>query len=378
MSSKRGSEEVESESVPKIVEEDEVVVEEEDKKALEEDEIATLSQNLVKNDEIEQPETKSASQLAREEFRQQHFEKLKTENKVYLTIGRMNPPTPGHKLLIKGMIREALANGLSQVSIILSSTLDADKNLLFGEEKRRFIYKIIERIKQEIIEEASSEGGGGEGGGGGPGGGPDIEAQINEFVVEIICMDDPTLQVLGKHPIIKSLRYILSLYGNDEREEGNKPKIVLKIGQDRANDYNWLPKSFPTNEFAIEPIPRDVGAISATYVRSLVSPGDNEHANKSHFLEIMKPTGLEEVEIAEIYGIIYDVKKQGSAVEEQEQQPKKKSSKKESAGGRTQKQGKRYKTKQSRYRYGRKSRRRSRRKKRHHYHMSTLPGSRSH
>jgi len=371
-------EESQAQPVPAIVPEDRDPEEEEETEKLIPAETDALSQNLKENDEIEEPEKLSLSQLAREELRVRHSQGLQSENKVYVTIGRMNPPTPGHKIVIKEMIKEALSNGLSQVSIILSSTFDDDKNLLYGEEKRRFLYKIIDRIKKEIIRESA-----GGGSGGGAGGGPDIEAQLNEFFVEIICMDDPTLELLGKHPIVKSLRYILSLYGNDERAE--KPEIILTIGQDRADDYNWLSKSFSNNTFHIQPILRDVGAISATYVRGLVSPGVNEEENRNSFFGVMRETGLTEEEIGEIYKIIHDVK---IAKGTKKQKASKKSSAgggepaggEGSAGGRTKKLRKRYKTKRRRYRNGRSKKSRSKRRhsKRHCNYVSSLSRPRSH
>ena len=53
---------------------------------------------------------------------------LNEETTILLTIGRMNPPTTGHLLLIKTMLQQALRENLSQINIILSHSQDTKKN----------------------------------------------------------------------------------------------------------------------------------------------------------------------------------------------------------------------------------------------------------
>ena len=51
---------------------------------------------------------------------------LNEETTILLTIGRMNPPTTGHLLLIKTMLQQALRENLSQINIILSQVIQRD------------------------------------------------------------------------------------------------------------------------------------------------------------------------------------------------------------------------------------------------------------
>lgn len=52
------------------------------------------------------------------------------------TVGRMNPPTPGHFHLIEKMFEKAIENRVAKIHIILSSKTDCEKNPLEPEEKR--------------------------------------------------------------------------------------------------------------------------------------------------------------------------------------------------------------------------------------------------
>ena len=44
------------------------------------------------------------------------------DKSVLFTIGRMNPPTPGHKKLVKQMMEDALKNDIRVVFVNLTST----------------------------------------------------------------------------------------------------------------------------------------------------------------------------------------------------------------------------------------------------------------
>jgi hypothetical protein len=215
------------------------------------------------------------------------------DNTIYVTIGRMNPPTTGHRLLIKSMIERALGEGLHQVNIILSSTLDNKKNLLEDDRKRGLLYQMLgepsdiapdippNSIFGELIEERKAT----------------IE-QMREFHVEIVCMDDPTDDSFGRNPILKSLRYILSKYnlsGFRRRE------VKLMIGGDRANDYDWV--TLPDNicsGIEIIALERPEGGMSATKIREYI-----DHGDKATYLESMRPTGISESNLEEIYNEMY-------------------------------------------------------------------------
>jgi hypothetical protein len=99
---------------------------------------------------------------------------MNLENTVIFTIARMNPPTPGHLFLIENMIDMALKENVNQINIILSSTVDSEKNPIECEEKRRILYNsALNKAKQMLIEEM-----------------PENNIQINNINIEIICLND--------------------------------------------------------------------------------------------------------------------------------------------------------------------------------------------
>ena len=283
----------------------------------------------------------------------------------------MNPPTAGHRELIKHMVKNALFSGLTQVNIVLSSTLDTTKNILEDEEKRGIIYEMIshpsfgheiltemepiyrqneENIKsifgdsffEEVIQICQ-----------------DFNSAIyyDKFRVEVICMADPTVPTLGTNPITKSLKYILGLYQNPSDGSTSLKQVRLIVGQDRAGDFEWITKSFPDLPFAIEALPRPEGAISAPEVRGYIANGD-----EASYIRVMAPMNLREETLGRIWGQI--------------------SARLQKGGNRKSSIKNRYKTKRLRHRYGRKSRRskrrKSRSKRRHRHYMPTLSRPSSH
>ena len=182
----------------------------------------------------------------------------------------MNPPTTGHLLLIKTMLQQALRENLSQINIILSHSQDTKKNPFHCEQKRNLlindnetIYQspgqipgqsqsMITLLKQQMMAEH-----------------PEQARQIEKIAVQIVCMNDNVNPEYGKHPIMKSITYILNdLYGYPR--EGLT--IKLFVGQDRVKDYGWIKKYLETlepNAVAMEIVglPRPEGAMSATQMR---------------------------------------------------------------------------------------------------------------
>jgi hypothetical protein len=71
---------------------------------------------------------------------------------IIFTIGRMNPPTPGHFDLIENLFIHALKHHLRHIHIILSSKTDTCKNPLDPEYKREFLFAYaIPYIKEKLI-----------------------------------------------------------------------------------------------------------------------------------------------------------------------------------------------------------------------------------
>jgi nicotinic acid mononucleotide adenylyltransferase len=191
------------------------------------------------------------------------LQNLSSEAEMIFTIGRMNPPHSGHKILIKEMYKQAANRGLSQINIILSDTLDF-KNPIACSDKRYIIYRSLQNIKQEAIQELQLETG------------IDYSTQINDIWCEIICMDDLKDGTTRHFPIISELYYLLTPYMRENKDK--KLKITLVIGADRANSYNWiqtsLKKTYLNIEMTILAQNRPPGAVSATEIRKLVDAND--------------------------------------------------------------------------------------------------------
>ena len=121
---------------------------------------------------------------------------------------------------------------------------------------------------------------------------PEQAPQIEKIAVQIVCMNDNVNPEYGKHPIMKSITYILNdLYGYPR--EGLT--IKLFVGQDRVNDYGWIKKYLETlepNAVAMEIVglPRPEGAMSATKMRQYALSN-----NWEEFKSNMVSTGLDEV-----------------------------------------------------------------------------------
>ena len=197
-------------------------------------------------------------------------------NTIIFTIGRMNPPTPGHMGLIKTLIERAIQFGENKVGIILSHSVDSEKNPLECKEKREFILSgMIDALKQQMKREGQFP--------------PD---KIEEVQVIIVCMDDPTPEEFGKHPILKSFSALFSQFGYE------KPNAYLIIGQDRATDYGWIQKSLgdKISSYQVEPLPRPEGAMSATEMRGYVKRGEYDT-----FLGKMRDTGIPDEKSTELY-----------------------------------------------------------------------------
>ena len=211
------------------------------------------------------------------------------DNTLIFTIGRMNPPTPGHMLLIEKLIHRAASLGQSKIGIILSHTQDLPKNPFTCEEKRKLLLSgIIQALKEQMKLNASSYA-------------PPISPEnIDRIEPIIICMDDITPPEFGPHRIIKSINAILSTYENPVE------RAILIIGEDRANDYGWvlesLAKRTPPIQGIVEALPRPPGAISATEIRGYAMSGD-----WPNFLAKMQSTGLSPDKLREVFDQLHEM-----------------------------------------------------------------------
>jgi hypothetical protein len=202
------------------------------------------------------------------------------ENTVIFTIGRMNPPTPGHIYLLENMMSIAINENVTQINVILSASLDNIKNPIECEEKRQILYNYGINAAKEILIDKN----------------PEKKEQIENIKTEIVCLDDITdPEKYGYHPIIAKLKYILTdIYGYPRLGL----KTILVIGEDRANDYiffkDMLMKWNPSIEFEKFIVGRPLNAMSATEMRNLATSATKENENK--FLNYMNSIGMKSEE----------------------------------------------------------------------------------
>ena len=204
-------------------------------------------------------------------------------NTVILTIARMNPPTPGHKDVMKRMLNEAYKSKLEdkdknvQIQIILSHSTGDKKNPIICPDKKKLVTNyVIPKIQQEMENEWSKT---------------DIPIQVH-------CMDDFPIPEGSKASILaNAVRNILP-----KSDFFTKTEIVLVIGQDRENSYDWLFTTLltnPNNSLRIISLDRVGNPISATEMRELTIREDkrltmpeNNKKNLQEFNLKMEPTGI--------------------------------------------------------------------------------------
>ncbi len=145
---------------------------------------------------------------------------------IIFTIARMNPPTPGHLLLVRRLIQEAITTGTDKVYILLSKT-DNDKenpldcrykqSILGNEEELDLTDTMIENEKQIMIDETTDE---------------DLRERIRQIKVITKCaVHGSPVSLIS--PLIKSTEY-----------EGKRLNLFLIIGIDRKELLDSIIKSF--------------------------------------------------------------------------------------------------------------------------------------
>jgi hypothetical protein len=210
-------------------------------------------------------------------------------NNIIFTIARMNPPTSGHMMLIKTMMNKAIdfmrQGNNAIVGIVLSHTVDDDKNPLSCEEKRDMllVYGMIDSAKDQIKQSLT---------------GPEKD-MVDNIRVIILCKDDTVVQEQKGNFPIQSINALVQLYGDIFTGVSKADtKLHLIIGEDRATSYDWLKKSL---NLTIEALPRPEGAMSATTMRNLV-----REDKLDEFKENMKSTGIDDESSERIFNILHE------------------------------------------------------------------------
>jgi hypothetical protein len=76
---------------------------------------------------------------------------VQNNNTIIFTISRMNPPTPGHLLLIKKLVEEAIRQNVSKVYVILSKTNDNNENPIECQEKINILSENVDAINNMVL-----------------------------------------------------------------------------------------------------------------------------------------------------------------------------------------------------------------------------------
>jgi hypothetical protein len=177
-----------------------------------------------------------------------HVEKETKDEKykMVFTIGRMNPPTSGHLKLISELMRLARENNLDNIGIVLSPSED-NKNPLSCYRKKQYISEMV--------------------------------SSISDIKTNIICKE-------SGFPM-SNIYELLHVSGVD-----NNSKMLLIIGEDRLNAFNWLKKYYPNLE--IRALDRPEGAMSATAIRGYVS-ANKKNEFDSAYLDILRQDVIDDL-----------------------------------------------------------------------------------
>jgi len=239
--------------------------------------------------------------------------KENSETTIIATIARMNPPTPGHMLLVKNMILDAAQNNLTQINIILSHSVDSDENPLECETKAYlFLSTAADRLKEFLARES-----------------PDLAEKINNVNIAILCMNEAFEEEVPEisfktTPILKAINYILfkfymyprpgltlKLFVGDDRDYSSflRPSLENKLVPVNFEQLQ-LKRPLMTNyktmncdqltALDVNFIPEE--AMSASLLRNLV-----KCRLPDQFAKVMQRAFLNKSEISELYGLLIDV-----------------------------------------------------------------------
>jgi hypothetical protein len=196
------------------------------------------------------------------------------------TIARMNPPTPGHKELVKQMMITAVDNGNKPVYIGLSSTCCKEDNPLTCDEKKALVESMILQIRAE-------------------------NAELQQVITKVICSDDVGSAIMFN----LTSKIITDYYGNETKANGlmffgddyvgceNSQGITECLIEDPKINYSKLKSQFDHMFFAPPlvrktdsnktltlangtEIPLPSAGMSATFIRNLTLENEAEFNKK--------------------------------------------------------------------------------------------------
>jgi len=253
------------------------------------------------------------------------------DNTFIFTFVRMNPPTPGHLLIIEAMIKQALKLNVDKIFVILSNTMD-DKNpipcsydtiakpkskkleaLIASNSidyafKSEILHEMIEVYKRNLISSSLDE---------------EEQTKITDLSIKIICSSGNPFSfinsMLFKEFIEKGIRDINLFFIVGQDRVGLLDNIVKNFASRsyiKSIDAEILPREGMAqllnegpSEIAIKDIP--LQQYSASFVRKLV-----KEDKKAEFIEVYR-SYLDESQINKLYDSI----KNGLMIYNKQQKP---------------------------------------------------------
>ena len=186
------------------------------------------------------------------------------ENALVCTVGRMNPPTPGHMKLVRRLIATAVELNLDEVQVFLSSNNKDNKNpLICEEDKKRFLEKMTESMQSKLSDPAKS------------------------VHVKFECFANPVVAIFGKikekkDALSEDPVHIFMTLGEDRDSISSslikKPDPRVKMHEDllpRSGMTERIESLTSATETPMASSEEDA-SISGTYVRGLVESDNLE------------------------------------------------------------------------------------------------------
>ncbi len=171
----------------------------------------------------------------------------KNDNTFIFSFVRMNPPTPGHLVLIKSMIDKAIEFGVEKSYILTSSSLDgknplpcsatsipkaknktdastierlAQADLMY---KSTLLDKIITSYKQQLVVSEPN---------------PELKNKIANFQIVVLCSTG------------SPFNFIYNIIKNDYIDKGiDKVNMFFIVGRDRADFLDTVVTNFITKDY---------------------------------------------------------------------------------------------------------------------------------
>jgi len=226
-------------------------------------------------------------------------------NEILFTIGRMNPPTPGHLELMRTMIIHAISNHVPRIDIILSHSVGDSKNPLDCNTKYGYLVeeKMIERLREQMIASVV--------------GNAEMQEKIANLHIVVRCMTP------GRSPVLAAVD---DMVNENIGTRGLTENIVARIMVGADRDFTkmmkpYLAKHEPPILFEQISVPRDnmeeyanmtmeelesideipVQSISASFVRNVVL------AEKYTLFSRLYANFLSQDAILEMYSTLFDV-----------------------------------------------------------------------